>query len=182
MKITGEEIVYDGRFIGVRKIHFEGRRGKPGVWEAVKRKTFGKIVAICAITKEKEIILEKNFRVPINSYNIELPAGLMDKKGESPEETIKRELLEETGYKVEKVELLLEGPFNAGLVEDELQVFFGENAEYVCEPELEDAEDIEVIKVPVENLFYFLRHPPKGCKVDIKTFNLIPFLHEKGIL
>ena len=76
----------------------------------------------------------------------------------------------------------MEGPFNAGLVADELQIFFGENAEKVSEPELENAEDIEVIKVPVENLFNFLKNPPDGCKVDIKTFNLIPFLQDKGIL
>ncbi len=106
----------------------------------------------------------------------------MDKKGEDPKDTIRRELLEETGHEVKDVELLVEGPFNAGMVADELQVFFGENAEKVREPELESAEDIEVILVPVERLFHFLKHPPEGCKVDIKTFNLIPFLQEKGIL
>lgn len=180
MKITGEEIVYDGKFILVKKIHFKGRDGKSNVWEMVKRKTFGKIVAICAITQNKEIILEKSFRIPINSHIIELPAGLMDKKGENPKEAIKRELLEETGYQVEKVELMLEGPFNAGLVADEIQIFFAENAEKVCEPDLENAEEIEVIKVPTKKLFDFLKKPPKNCKLDIKTFSLIPFLEERG--
>jgi len=182
LKIIGEDVVYDGRFISVKKIYFEGRDGKPAAWESVQRKTFGKIVAICALTKNREVILEKSFRIPINSYVIELPAGLMDKKGELPEETIERELLEETGYRVENIELMLEGPFNAGLVADELTIFFGDNAEKVCEPQLESAEDIEVITVPTENLFHFLKNPPDGCKVDIKIFNIIPFLQEKGIL
>lgn len=175
-------MVYDGRFISVKKIHFDGRNGSKGVWEAVKRKTFGKIVAICAITKENEIILEKSFRIPINSYIIELPAGLMDKKGENSEDTIKRELLEETGFGIEKVELMLEGPFNAGLVADEMQIFFAKNARKVCEPKLENAEDIEVIKVPVKDFFSFLKYPPTECSVDIKTFSLIPFLQERGFL
>lgn len=182
MKTKGRRIVYDGKFIEVRKVKFVGRHGKIGTWEMVKRKIFGKIVAICAITKNKEIILEKSYRIPIKSFIIELPAGLMDKKGESPKRAIKRELLEETGYNVENVELMLEGPFNAGLVADEMQIFFAQNAEKVQEPELENGEDIEVIKVPVKKLYKFLKRKHKNCKVDIKTFSLIPFLQEKGIL
>ena len=113
---------------------------------------------------------------------IELPAGLMDKKGESPKRAVKRELLEETGYRVKKVELILDGPFNAGLSNCEMQIFFAQNAEKVQEPELENGEEIEVIKVPVKKLFEFLKRKRKNCKIDIKTFSLIPFLQKKGIL
>lgn len=112
MEVVGSQIVYEGNFIDVKEVYFKTKNGKVGVWETVERKIFGKIVAIFAVTKNREVILEKAFRVPLNSYTIEFPAGLMDIKGEPAEAAIKRELLEETGYWFEgKPQLILEGAF-----------------------------------------------------------------------
>ena len=49
--------------------------------------------------EEEKIVVIRQFRVPINSYIYEMPAGLID-KGESPQTAITRELKEETGLDV----------------------------------------------------------------------------------
>ena len=181
IKILRDELVYDGKFIQVIVKHFIGGQGYPGVWETVRRKTQGNIVSIAAITPEREIILEKIFRVPVNDYVLELPAGLMDKAGEIETETIMRELLEETGYQVDSVEELTRGPFNAGLLADNMVVFLGINARAVQEPQLENPEDIEIIKIPLNNLFdYLLAH--KEVKADLKIASIIPHLQRRGLL
>ncbi|MBI4119737.1 MAG: NUDIX hydrolase [Parcubacteria group bacterium] len=182
IKVIKDEVIYDGRFIQTIRRHFLDLKGNPKTWEMVSRKTYGRIVAIAALTPERELILEKIYRVPLQDYTLELPAGLMDREGEPEVETIRRELLEETGYKAEDIKLLYAGPFNSGMLNDEMAVYFGLNAKFVQEPRFEDSEDIEVVKVPVKNLIDYLEEKGKIMKVDIKIAALLPYLERRGLM
>lgn len=181
LKINRDELVYDGKYIQTVRRHFTDRNGVDRTWDMVKRNSFGRIVAIAAITDKNEIIMEKIYRIPCAKYIYELPAGLMDKPGESEIEAIIRELLEETGYNVDKVELLTNGPFNTGLVKDEIAIYLGLGAKKVQEPELEAAEDIEVFTIPLKDLFNFISEHQKNGSVDLKIASVIPFLKAKGL-
>ncbi|KKT29010.1 hypothetical protein A3G55_00270 [Candidatus Giovannonibacteria bacterium RIFCSPLOWO2_12_FULL_44_25] len=187
-KILHDEIVFNGKFIKTIRRHFLDRAGHKIFWEMVERKLGGRngkkkrIVAIAAITPKREIVLEKCFRVPLKDYTIELPAGLMDKPGESEKSAIRRELLEETGYAVSKVELLTAGPFNSGLTSDKLAIYLGTNARKIAEPKLECSEDIETILVPISKLLSFIKkNRRRGVEVDLKLPSILPFLSESGL-
>ena len=79
--------------------------GKRRTWESAERSTRPKnspidgvgIVAILQKPSGLELLLQKQFRPPINKVVIEVPAGLVD-EGETAEESAVRELREETGY------------------------------------------------------------------------------------
>lgn len=55
------------------------------------------IVTILNKQSGPELLLQKQYRPPIDKVVIEVPAGLID-AGETPEECAVRELKEETGY------------------------------------------------------------------------------------
>jgi ADP-ribose pyrophosphatase len=62
-----------------------------------------------ALTAEEKVLVVEQYRPALERYTLELPSGLVD-PGESPAEAAKRELLEETGYTADGVELL--GPMD----------------------------------------------------------------------
>lgn len=171
-----DEVVYSGQWI--RMLRREVRTPDGGVhhWELIDRRTHGPIVAIVAITEDDRVLLLRTFRVPARSWMLEVPAGLMDKAGESPLETAKRELLEETGYASERWETLMRGPFNAGLTTDEIVYFIARDARRVQEPELEALEAMELLSVPRLELAHALMNPPPDTQVDVKLFSLLWFL------
>ncbi len=178
--IGNDRIAYKGKFLTTIHREFRGTHGAKGVWEMVKRNIHGRIVGVVAITKENKIVMNKIYRVPLKSYILEFPAGLTDKKGESEITLARRELLEETGYATKKFELLVRGPYNAGLTSDELSLYLARGARKVKEPEHENAEDIEVVTIPLSRFSRYLTHPPKGLRIDVKTFGVLYLLRKKG--
>lgn len=61
--------------------------------------------ALVAVTERERVLAVRQYRPAVERYTIELPAGLID-AGEDPAETARRELLEETGYEADQVEVL----------------------------------------------------------------------------
>jgi len=176
LRIEKDELIFNGKFVRVMKRHFRDRKGARRVWEMAKRKTYGRIVAVVALTPKKEVILIRIYRIPLRSWIIECCAGLMDRAGESEKTVARRELLEETGYAVKRLRTLMSGPFNAGLLADDIVYYLGTGARKVRDPAPEDSEDIEVLRVPLRKLESFLLNPPRGTKVDLKLFGILHFL------
>lgn len=63
-------------------------------------------VAIVPISKDGKVVMVKSYRYPLDEYLLEIPSGDM-KENENPEETARRELEEETGYKAGTLERLI---------------------------------------------------------------------------
>ena len=92
------------------------RRGK---WEACERchGGDGMAVIVIAVTPADEVLFVEQYRVPLQARTIEMPAGLVgdDHDDDSLEAAASRELIEETGWKPGRVDVLLTGPTSSGM-------------------------------------------------------------------
>ena len=90
--------MFDGNLLKVHRDTVRLPDGGEGYREYIKHPG---AVAILALTEDRQLLLERQFRYPAHREFIEIPAGKVD-PGEPHLQTAKRELLEETGYLAEE--------------------------------------------------------------------------------
>jgi len=163
---------------------------KDGTTETQSREAYDRgngAVILLYNTDSNTVILTRQFRLPtyINGNStgmlIEACAGLLD--NDNPEDCIKRETEEETGYKISKVEKIFEAYMSPGSVTEILYFFI---AEYSNEMKIndgggleEEGENIEVLELSFEES---LKMIDTGEIKDAKTIMLLQHLRIKGIL
>lgn len=158
-------------------LHYTLPDGRPYTYEGVSRKGPARYeaalktlrstgaptpdaVCIVPLLPDGSVLLEREFRYPLNSWCVSLPAGLID-AGESLEEAVARELSEETGYRLRDdiapaVRPLPQPGFSStGLTEENVQVVFAQ-VEPAGEARPDSAELIEPFTVARADLRAFL--------------------------
>ena len=184
MEITKREIAFEGKHLRLMKKYSVTKEGQEHIWETVERTdTYNRgAVVIVPVTKNGELILERNWRAPIESFVIQFPAGLTDIQGESEEETAKRELLEETGYVAGELIPIILAPLSPALTPTEANHYFAPDAEFVGKENKEATEEIEVITVPIKEARKFLLNLPDDTKLDLRVPGILWVLEAKGII
>lgn len=100
-------------------------------------------VTILCVSDEKEVLLVKQYRPTLDQETIELPSGHIE-DNETPEMAARRELLEETGYYADDLELMGVIATDTGRLGNKLWCYFASNA--VRRSNVSDKEVIELIK------------------------------------
>jgi ADP-ribose pyrophosphatase len=143
-KLLSSKDVFKGRAVNLRIDTIEKVSGQVTTREIVEH---ADCIAVVAVDDESRILMVKQFRRPVNKMLLEIPAGGIE-DGEDPEECVRRELQEETGYIPGKLQKL--GGFYAapGYCTEYLHLFL---ATQLTESRLtaEDTDEIEVVRIPV---------------------------------
>ena len=139
------ELKYENDWIRVTESDVTNPSGGEGIYGVVHFKN--RAVGVIPVDEKGFTWLVGQFRYTLNSYEWEIPAGGCP-AGESPEQTAKRELREETGLVAEKLSPLLKNMALSNSVSDERAfVFLAENlTEELATPE--ETELLEVKKLP----------------------------------
>ncbi|MFZ6016929.1 MAG: NUDIX hydrolase [Nitrospirota bacterium] len=173
VKIIGRKAVWEGSFLRCILTTYIDSSGVIREWESFERVNCKGIVAIVPVTDDKEVLLIRQFRPAVNGYVIEFPAGLND-RGDTLEKAARRELLEETGYSAKEIVFLTEGPMSSGASGEILTVFLAKGLEFKGIGKMDEAEDIEVLKIPIDKLADKLSAlRSEGNYVDLKIYGLI---------
>lgn len=148
---------------------------KEGTWEYADRGANISAVAIIPLTRNGELVLTEQYRVPIKANVIDLPAGLVGDEAsfenEPEEEAARRELLEETGFQARSMKRLISGPTSAGMATETVTFYLAKGVRKVAEGGGIESESILVHVVPVDQIMKWLRRAERqGKRIDVKTY------------
>ncbi len=113
---------------------------------------------ILIIEKNNEIFFVKQYRQGIQQFILNLPMGLID-KNEKPEEAAKREILEETGQKSDKVLFLGDFFIAPSYITTKAFVFYTNQTTSVEDYEKpNDDEELEIVKINKKELLELMKN------------------------
>ena len=113
-------------------------------------------INVIPITDQNEVILVEQFRYGTAQPTLEIPGGLID-EGESPIETAKRELLEETGFESDQWESLGTVSSNPAFLTNTTHFFVCRNSRKVARQQLDGNERIHVHLIPFDEFLEMVK-------------------------
>ena len=161
-KQVSTEDIFDGVILHVKRDMVKLSNGSKTVREVIRH-----IGAVCVIpvTEKNEVIMERQYRYPLDRVILEIPAGKLDAPDENRLSAIKRELREETGYSADEWTEI--GDFHpAPAYSDEFITMYLARGLHKGEQHLDEDEFLDVYAIPLSEL---VQDVMEGRISDAKT-------------
>jgi len=184
MAITNITTLADTKYLKLYNAEYINKNGKPKNWSIASRKDlntlknnyFNKaednidaVIIIATHVDEDKLVVIKQFRVPLNDYVYEIPAGLID-SGEDFETTVRRELKEETGLDLLKIDFektKSKAYISTGMTDESAALVYCTCHGVISKEYLEPDEDIEIMLLSRQEAKNLIGSKEK---IDIKAF------------
>jgi len=134
---TSSETLYTGKIFALRRDQVRMPGDKVVTREVVEH--FG-AVAVVALDERGNICLVYQYRHALGRRLWELPAGLLDVKGEAAQLTAARELEEEAGLRADTWQVLVDLDSTPGFSDESVRVYLATGLSVVDRPEAHDEE------------------------------------------
>ncbi len=165
-------IVYRGPFFLLR----EDRVAIPGGGEKIRLilEHPGAAAAV-PLLKDGRVILVRQYRKAIERETLEIPAGKLE-KGETPLQCLRRELIEETGYRAGKLNKLISYYPSFGISDEIIHIYLARNLRRIGLPR-GDESYLKTVFLPLEKVKGMIE---RGKIRDSKTIIGIQALENRG--
>lgn len=193
-KIQSLKSLVETKFVSLYDVEYKNKNGEKKHWMVSSRKNKEELekiylenktdkidaVVICALHKsENKLVLINQYRVPINKYIYELPAGLVD-NNENIETSVRRELKEETGLdliSINKINSKDKLYLSPGMTDESVAFVY-----CLCDGELsdkyqEDDEDIKPLLISKKEAKNILEGKDS---IDIKAYLILQMFEKLG--
>lgn len=180
IQITEEKLLSDNWYI-LKRFTFN-YLGKNGQWTTQQREAYDRgngATILLHNPQTNTVILTRQFRLPTfvngnpSGMLIEACAGLLD--NDHPDDAIRREMEEETGYRIQPVQKVMEAYMSPGSVTEKLFFYI---AQYTADTERNagggiDEEEIDILELPLGQAMAMVAN---GEIMDGKTIMLLQYL------
>lgn len=183
--IRQKEVIFRKFFFRIEEAHLRHERYDGSMSDEMVRISLDRGDSAAVLLHDREndvIILTEQFRYPTVAkgpgWILEIPAGTVeDDENDDPIKTMRREIMEESGYRVEKLKRICKFYVTPGGSSERIHLFYGTITSGDKEHEgggvLSEGEDIRVIGVPVAKAIEMIE---KGQLVDAKSIIGIQWL------
>ena len=182
-KVKHINILADTKYLKMYNAEYLNKNGESRNWSIASRKSIDTVnnkffngaedepdavIIVATHIEENKLVVIKQFRVPTNGYVYELPAGLID-SGEDFETTVKRELKEETGLDLIKInyeKTKKKTYISTGMTDESVALVYCSCSGEISKDYLEADEDIEVFLLSKEKAKELIKSDEN---IDIKV-------------
>lgn len=170
----------DCKWLNLYSIGYADKNGSVSKWTLASRKARPitdaaspdavVIVPVLDTPQGRRLVVTREFRVPIWDYEYGFAAGLID-EGRTIEQTIEKELKEETGLDLFRIVHISSPVYSsAGMTDESCCMAIVEAKGQVSDEHLEDSEQIEAIPMDVDDIRNLLE---SGDKISAKAWGLL---------
>jgi ADP-ribose pyrophosphatase len=147
LKVLSSQVVYQGKVFSVTSDKVKEPNGVTATRDVIRHSGSVVILPVDESGDEPRVLLERQYRYPVQEYLWELPAGRID-PGESALAGAKRELIEETGYRAKRWKKALTFYASPGFLDETMTIYLARELT-LGQAQPEEDESIECHLVPL---------------------------------
>ena len=147
-KTVSVDNIFDGKVVKLRVEDVTLPDGKPAKRELISHPGGAGMIAV---DEDRNVLMVRQYRIAAKKMMLEIPAGKLE-YGEDPRLAAEREIVEETGYRANKVTFLGSYYATPGYCEEKLSLYLGEELTFEGQ-NLDEGEFLNVEKYSLDDLY-----------------------------